>query len=187
MDTLLILALAAGAAYAFLGRDRLEQLVAVAHAKLPAVELRHVMGAALLAMLAFVWTGRRPADATPTPPPDAGLVLRGKFSAHPDASSDAAALAALFAELANEVEWDATQPTPLIATGVAFDDLRVRAFDLRLRGQSIGDRHPRVREAIKTYLDATAGTSGRPLTTEQRAKWVSAYREVSRAAQEATQ
>ena len=39
MDTLLLVALAAGAAYAFLGRDRLEQLVAIAHAKLPAVEL----------------------------------------------------------------------------------------------------------------------------------------------------
>lgn len=185
MNTLVMLLLAAAAAYAFLGKDRLEQLVAAAHARLPAVELRHVIGAALVLTLAWMWAGGTH-QAEPTPPPSASLVLRGKFSATPTAASDAAKLSALFAELADEVEWDAAQPDPLIKSGVAFDDLRVRAFDLRLRGESIGQRHPRVREAIKDYLDRTAGTSGRPLTPEQRATWIAAYREVARAAEEAT-
>lgn len=185
MNTALMLLLAAAAAYAFLGKDRLEQLVAAAHARLPAVELRHVIGAALVAALAWMWASGTN-QAEPSPPPSATLVLRGKFSATPMAAADAAKLAALFGELADEVEWDASQPDPLIRSGVAFDDLRVRAFDLRLRGESIGQRHPRVREAIKDYLDRTAGTSGRPLTPEQRATWISAYREVARAAEEAT-
>jgi hypothetical protein len=186
MDTLLLVALAAGAAYAFLGRDRLEQLVTVAHAKLPSVELRHVVGAGLLAALALVWSGRNRTEPTPAPPaPDAPLVLRGLFNAHPEAASDAAKLAALFGELAGEVEWDAMQSTPIVTSGVAFDDLRVRAFDLRLRGDSIGDRHPRVRSAVKDYLDRVAGTSGKPLTPEQRATWIAAYREVAAAAEAA--
>lgn len=184
MNTVLMLLLAAAAAYAFLGKDQLERLVAAAHARLPAVEARHVIGAALLAALAWTWSnGQAPTE--PTPPPSASLVLRGKFSATPLAASDAQKLAALFGELADQVEWDAAQPDPLIKSGVAFDDLRVRAFDLRLRGESIGQRHPRVREAIKDYLDRTAGTSGRPLTPEQRATWIAAYREIARAAEEA--
>ena len=186
MNTFAMLLLAAAAAYAFLGKDRLEQLVAAAHARLPAVEFRHVIGAALILALAWTWSSGHSSAPTPDTPPSASLVLRGKFSATPTAAADAAKLAALFDELAAEVEWDATQPEPLIKSGVAFDDLRVRAFDLRLRGESIGQRHPRVREAIKDFLDRTAGTSGRPLSPEQRAAWIAAYREVARAAEEAT-
>lgn len=186
MNTVVMLLVAAAAAYAFLGKDRLEQLVAAAHARLPAVEARHVIGAALLVLLAWSWSSGNRQEPTPAPAPAGPIVLRGKFSPTPAAAADAATLAALFAELADEVEWDASQPEPLIKSGVAFDDLRVRAFDLRLRGESIGQRHPRVREAIKAYLDSTAGTSGRPLTPEQRSAWVAAYRDVSRAAEEAT-
>lgn len=186
MNTAVMLLLAAGAAYAFLGKDRLEQLVATAHARLPAVELRHVIGAALLVVLAWTWSSGGSREPTPAPAPSGPLVLRGKFSATPSAATDAATLAALFDELAAEVEWDSMQADPLIKSGVAFDDLRVRAFDLRLRGESIGQRHPRVREAIKDYLDRTAGTSGKPLSPEQRAAWIAAYREVARAAEEAT-
>lgn len=186
MNTVVMLLIAAAAAYAFLGKDRLEQLVAAAHARLPAVELRHVIGAALILALAWTWSSGSSREPTPVPNPSGPIVLRGKFSATPTAAADAAKLAALFGELADEVEWDSMQPDPLIKSGVAFDDLRVRAFDLRLRGESIGQRHPRVREAIKDYLDRTAGTSGRPLTPEQRATWIAAYREVARAAEEAT-
>lgn len=186
MNTVVMLALAAAAAYAFLGNDRLEQLVAAAHARLPAVELRHVIGAALLVLLAWTWSSSGSQSPTPAPEPGGPIVLRGRFSPTPTAAADAATLQALFDELAAEVEWDSMQPEPLIRTGVAFDDLRVRAFDLRLRGESIGERHPRVREAIKAYLDATAGTSGKPLTPAQRAAWIAAYREVARAAGEAT-
>lgn len=189
MNTVLMILLALAAVYAFVGRAKLEQIAAAVRPNLPAVEPRHVIGAALLLAIAYVWStsGSHAPAPTPAPPdPARGLVLRGKFSPTPTAAADAAQLAALFGELAAEVEWDAMQADPLIKTGVAFDDLRVRAFDLRLRGDSIGQRHPRVREAIKAYLDAAAGTSGRPLTADQRAAWIAAYREVSRAAEEAT-
>ncbi|NDC55195.1 MAG: hypothetical protein EBZ74_13255, partial [Planctomycetia bacterium] len=65
-------------------------------------------------------------------------MLRGAFVG-PEAAVDAATVAAMFDELAAEVEWDAMQAEPLIKTGIAFDDLRVRAFDLRLRGVSLGE------------------------------------------------
>ena len=132
MDTVFMLILAAAAAYAFLGRDRLEQLVAVAHAKLPAVELRHVIGAALVAGLALVWSGRGRTEPTPAPgpAPDAPITLAGKFSPTPDASTDAARMEALFGEIADELEWDAMEAEPLYKNGVAFDELRVRAFDM---------------------------------------------------------
>lgn len=182
-----MLLLAAGAAYAFLGRDRLEQLVAVAHAKLPDVELRHVIGAALVASLAFVWAGRGRVEPTPAPgpAPDAPITLVGKFSPTPDAAADAARMEALFGEIADDLEWDAMEPEPLYKNGVAFDELRVRAFDMRMKGESLGARHPRVRDEIRAYLDRTAGTSGGPLTPAQKAAWVAAFREVKRAAGDA--
>lgn len=188
MESLLLVALAAGAAYAFLGRDRLEQLVAVAHSRLPHLEVRHIVGAGLLALLAFMWAGGRRAEPTPAPgpAPDAPIVLAGKFSAHPEAAADAARIEALFGEIADELEWDAAQAEPLYRSGVSFDELRVRAFDLRMKGESIGARHPRVRDEIRAFLDRAAGTSGGPLTPAQKSAWVAAFREVERAAAEAT-
>jgi hypothetical protein len=54
-----------------------------------------------------------------------------------------------------------------------------------VKGQSLGEKHPRARAAIEEFLNAAAGTSGGPLTPEQRARWVAAYREVGRAAEAA--
>jgi hypothetical protein len=54
--------------------------------------------------------------------------------------------------------------------------------DMKRRGESLGARHPLVRDAIQSYLDAAAGTAGGPLTPAQRAAWVAAYREISKAA-----
>ena len=70
--------------------------------------------------------------------------------------------------------------------GVAFDELRTRARVLRCRGESIGERQPRVREAIQAFLDTAVGTSGGPVSPEQRSAWAAAYREIGRAAGEAT-
>lgn len=89
-------------------------------------------------------------------------------------------------ELAAEIEWDGMQSEPLVRTGVAVDDLRQRARELRCRGVSLGEKHPRAREAIKNYLDQAAGTSGGPLSPAQRSAWVAAYRDVARAAADAS-
>lgn len=186
--TWLSVALVVAAAYAMAGPQILEQIKKAAGVvDLPHLDRRHLAGAALLLAAALVWRSGGSAEPTPAPgpAPDAAIVLRGAFVG-PEAAVDAATVAAMFDELAAEVEWDAMQAEPLIKTGVAFDDLRVRAFDLRLRGVSLGERYPRARATIKDYLDRTAGTAGGPLTPAQRSAWVSAYREVARAAADAT-
>ena len=123
----------------------------------------------------------------PGPPiPPAAFSLDGKFVG-PTASQDAATLGALCTELGDVLEHDSAQPEPRIKTGAALEDLRVAAREARLRGESIGSRQPRARDAVKAFLDETAGTSGGPLTPEQRAAWVTAFREVGRAATNAAQ
>jgi hypothetical protein len=151
----------------------------------PQLDSRHLAAAALIAAAAWSYVASSPATPAPAPAPDpAAFTLRGKFVG-PDAARDAALVAALCTELANEIEWDASQPEPLIRTGVAFDELRVRSRVLLCRGESLGAKHPLARQAIEDYLNTVAGTAGGPLTPEQKAKWVAAYREVARAAEAA--
>lgn len=151
----------------------------------PQLDSRHLAAAALVAAAAWSYVASSPATPAPAPAPHpAAFTLRGKFVG-PDAARDAALVAALCTELANEIEWDASQPEPLIRTGVAFDELRVRSRVLLCRGESLGAKHPLARQAIEDYLNTVAGTAGGPLTPEQKAKWISAYREVARAAEAA--
>lgn len=178
---MITLALVVAAAYLFAG-DRLATVVAAVSEKAPAIERRHILGAALLAAAAVVWSQSAPSVPTPAPPaPDAPISLRGAFVG-PDAAADAAAVSAHFDELADELEWDGVQKEQLYRTGVAWDELRTRAKALRWKGVSLGEKHPRAREAIREYLDRTAGTSGAPMSPAQRSTWVAAYREVARAA-----
>ena len=179
--------LVAAAVYVVAGPQILDSVKAAAGSlPLPQLERKHVAGAALLAAAAIAWVAGRPAVPTPAPgpAPDAPLVLRGTFVG-PDAAADAATVSALMEELAAEIEWDGMQAEPLFRTGVAVDDLRQRARELRCRGVSLGDKHPRAREAIKNYLDQVAGTSGGPLSPAQRSAWVTGYRDVARAAADA--
>lgn len=151
----------------------------------PHLDSRHLAAAALVAAALWSYTSRTPATPSPSPAPDtSGLSLRGMFIG-PDAARDAALIAALCNELAEEIEWDARQPDPLIKTGVAFDELRVRSRILLCRGESLGSKHPAARDAIEAYLNAVAGTAGGPLTPEAKARWIAAYRDVARAAEAA--
>lgn len=179
---LFVLLLIAGAVYLFAG-DRITHLVAAFAEKAPTIERRHLAGAALLAAAAVMWARSGPAPGpTPAPPaPDAAIDLRGMFVG-PDAAADAAAVSAHFDELADELEWDSEQAEPLYKSGVAWDELRTRAKALRWKGLSLGEKYPRAREAIREYLDRTAGTSGAPMSPAQRAAWITAYREIARAA-----
>jgi hypothetical protein len=182
MNTAIIVLLVAGAAYAAAGPQILEQLRKAA-GLVPKIDRQHVVAAALIAAAALVWSNQAGAPSpNPTPAP-AALDLRGKFVG-PTAAADAAIVAALLDELAAEIEYDGTKPEDvrLIKTGAAVDDLRVRARELRCRGESLGARHPLVRDAIKDFLDHAAGTAGGPLSPAQRAAWVAAYREIAKAA-----
>jgi hypothetical protein len=155
--------------------------------RIPKLDSRHLAAAALVAAAAWSYVASSPATPQPAPAPapdPSAFTLRGKFVG-PQAARDAALVAALCSELADEIEWDAQQPEPLIRTGVAFDELRVRSRILLCRGESLGDRHPLARQAIEDYLNTVAGTSGGPLTDEAKAAWVAAYRDVARAAEAA--
>lgn len=136
-----------------------------------------IVAAVLLAGLA--WYLHSPAAPPDTPPGE--LVLDGLFVG-PTASQDAGIVSAMTGELADEIEYDGQQSQPSLKTGVQLDYLRTRARDLRCRGDSIGDRQPQVREAVKNYLDSKLGTSGGPITQEMRDEWVKAYRVVSKSA-----
>jgi hypothetical protein len=142
-----------------------------------------ILGAGAMVAFAIRESGK-PAPA-PGPAPAIGLDLRGRFVG-PDAATDAATTAALLEELAGQIEWDGQQAEPRLRTGAAFDDLRRAARELRCRGVSLGARQPAVRDEIKRFLDAEAGTEGGPVDAAARAKWVRAYRAVSAAAAEAT-
>jgi hypothetical protein len=148
---------------------------------------------AIVTVLAWHALNDKPAPApAPGPAPVVGLDLRGRFVG-PDAAADAATTAALLEELAGWIEYDALPvdnegrpKEPRLKTGAAFDDLRRAAREGRCRGVSLGARQPAVRDEIKRFLDAEAGTEGGPVDAAARAKWVKAYRAVSAAAAEAT-
>lgn len=156
--------------------------------RLPKIDSRQVVAAVLLAAAAasWFWQPKAGGDAPPPPPPAGPIVLAGKFVGD-SAPEDAVALAGLCSELADCVEHDGAKPQPRLTTGVAIDDLRMAARDGRLRGGSIGDRHPLVRQAIHEYLDRpdVLGPAGGPLSPEHRTRWVAALRTISRAAEAA--
>lgn len=122
---------------------------------------------------------------SPTAPHEpSSFSLRGKFVG-PHAGEDAAAVACLCVEVADCIEWDGQQAEPMLTTGTAFAELRRRARELRLHRESIGNRQPHVRDAIKEYLDDAVGVDGGPVDNDARARWVKAFREVGEAARDA--
>lgn len=146
---------------------------------------RLIIAAAFVVIAAGLWLAsgdKTPPSPAPTP---TGFSLRGLFVG-PTAADDAATLCALCDEIASVIEWDGSQPGPRLKTGIQMDDLRVAAREGRMRGVSLGDRQPHVRKAIHDYLDEQIGVGGGPVDTSQRAKWVTTYRAVARACNDAT-
>ena len=121
-----------------------------------------------------------PATA-PTPQPDGELNLSKAFSGL-TALEDASLVSALCGEIADVIDWDALMGSPVLTTGHKLDTLRTRSREMFCRGESIGDRQPKMRDLVARFLDSRLGVSGGPVTPEQRAAWVSAYREIARAA-----
>lgn len=185
------LLLAAAAAYLF--SDKAEAWWAANKDKLPKLERKHLIAAVIAAAAVVAWQYQQPAqidDGRPKPVPGAvgDLDLTGLFTGA-TAAEDAAALAALCDELAASVEYDGEKEKPRLTTGWAVADLRSVARDIRLRGETFGDRQPQVRDAVKTYLDRpeVLGKNGGPLSPKDRARWVAAFRDVARAAEAAVQ
>jgi hypothetical protein len=95
-------------------------------------------------------------------------------------------VSALCAELADEIAYDGTLSEPFLKTGVALDELRRRARELRCRGVSIGARQPAARDAIAKHLDQAVGNGGGPIDEAKRAAWVKALREIAEASADVT-
>lgn len=146
------------------------------------MNLRYMVAFGLL--FAAFQTYQKDREATPAPEARE-LDLRGKFVG-PDAAQDAAILSTISSELADEIEWDGTQSNPYLKTGVDFDELRTTARDIRCRGECLGDKYPKVRTAVATYLNEKVGVSGGPISPADRANWVAAYRQIAKAAEDAT-
>jgi hypothetical protein len=146
---------------------------------------RYILAAALAAgcVVSYFVNAGTP-QPTPAPQPEGGLVLRGSFIG-PTASADAMTLSCLCDELAAIVEYDGQQPEPRLKTGAALDDLRMCAREIRLRGNSIGARQPRVRDAVAAHMTAKLGEDGGPIDAQRRAEWVATFREIARAADDA--
>lgn len=117
----------------------------------------------------------------PRPPDNGDLSLSRSFTG-PTASADAALVAALCAEIADVIDWDAAQAAPILTTGIKLDSLRTRSREMLCRGESVGDRQPKMRDAVARYLDVQLGISGGPVTPEIVAAWSRCYREIARAA-----
>lgn len=153
----------------------------------PEISWQQVAAAGLLILAVVAFNFQTP--VTPTPPPapvPAGpLDLCGLFQG-PTGAEDAALVAALTGELADELQWDWSQPKPYLTTGVAVDELRRRTREMRCRGVSIGARQPAARDAIAAHLDKAVGTSGGPIDEAKQAAWLKALREISEAALDVT-
>jgi len=143
------------------------------------MKTRIAIGVVLLVIGILAAMPRSKPQPTPAPQPG-GFSLRGRFIG-PTAPADAATLSALCDELADIIEQDGMRDEPRLRSGLAFDELRHIAREARCRGESIGQRQPHAREAIAAYLEEQLGKSGGPVGPQQRAKWVSAYRELGRA------
>jgi len=132
-------------------------------------------------VLAVLWFRPSPGPApAPGPTPAAELELRGTFTG-PEGPADAAVTAALLAALADAIEYDGLHGKRL-ATGAQLAELRAVAREYRTEGVSLGNRQPLARDAIRAYLDREVGTDGGPIDDAGRARWVTAFRAVARAA-----
>jgi len=174
------------AVYALAGKQLTEKVQAwYATAQMPTIDGKHVAAIALLIAAAIAFAPSRQAPApNPAPAPPDAFSLRGKFVG-PTAAEDASTMSALCGELAECIDYDGKHDQRL-KTGVAFDDLRVAAREMRCKGESIGARQPAVRDAVHKFLDDAVGSSGGPVTPESRAAWVSALRDLARAAADVT-
>lgn len=181
------------AAVVVLCKDQIREkyLAIAASGKFRKVDVKHIVAAALLGVAAVSW-GWRPGETdgrpSPAPEPAGPLVLRGLFRG-PTAAEDAAALCGLCDALADYVQADGTLEKPRLTTGWAVADLRTAAREIRMGGESIGARQPIVRDTVHRYLDRddVLGKSGGALSPESRRRWVSALRDVARAAEAAVQ
>lgn len=132
----------------------------------------------------------RPFDgAAPAPlPAPAGVDLAAAFATNDDraeAAEHARTFAAICRSLADCLEYDAGRSEPLLKTGVQVDDLRRGLRQIRMRGWSFLAKYPELGPRTEAFLAGQVGTSGGPLSAEDRTKWIAAFRTLAAAAEHA--
>ena len=143
-----------------------------------------LLGAILLPWGLVAWSHLakpEPKPDGPSPSPVLDLDLRGVWHGE-TAAEDAAITETILSDLAWFIEDDAKLAEPRLKAGQQLSELRMRARQGATRGVSLAERQPRAIDAISAYLDREIGDKGGPLTPEDRAKWVRAFRAVSAAA-----
>jgi len=186
----MITALLLAAAAALMFGDKLEAWFAAHKDQFAKISRRQLAAAVVVVVaLGWLWYGQRPVDdGRPKPAPGAvgELDLTGLFTG-PTAADDAVALAGLCDALAQYVQDDGELAKPRLTTGWQVADLRSAARDVRLKGETFGARQPAVRDAVKRYLERPEilGKDGGPLAPKDRAKWISSFRDIARAAEAA--
>ena len=141
-----------------------------------------LLGAILLPWGLVAWSHLAKPEPKPDgPSPVLDLDLRGVWHGE-TAAEDAAMTETILSDLAWFIEDDAKLAEPRLKAGQQLSELRMRARQGATRGVSLAERQPRAIDAISAYLDREIGDKGGPLTPEDRAKWVRAFRAVSAAA-----
>ena len=144
---------------------------------------------AIIVVVVVLWvsSGRGCSVPSVAPQPPAGPDLVKAFAAN-DNRSEAAQHAHVFATICSSVadylEDDGKRkPEPLIKNGVHVDELRRSLRQTRTRGWSFLVKYPDLGKVIDDHLTAELGTSGGPLDSAQRDKWVKAMRQLQACAQ----
>ena len=138
---------------------------------------RTVFAVALAGFAGFLYWQDQ--EKKPAPEPTPGALKLTPLFIGATAAEDRESLGVLCRELADCIERDGLQADPRLMSGVAFDDLRRAACECYTRGQSIGARQPKVKEAVQGFLESELGTSGGLVTKEKRAAWVASFREIA--------
>jgi hypothetical protein len=124
------------------------------------------------------------ASVVPTPRPD-GPDLVPAFRTNNDrtqARQHAHIFATICGKLAECLEYDGSRTDPLIKTGVQIDELRRSFRQVRTGGWSFLHQYPELGTSVDQFLTTEIGTSGGPLTPEQRRKWIDSMRRLEASA-----
>lgn len=147
-----------------------------------------IIGAAVL-YYAFQQGGCT-APVTPLVPRPEGPDLVAAFSTNDnraEAAAHAHAFATLCDELADCIEYDTRQPKPRLTTGVACDDLRRAAREMKFDGASLGSKYPGLPSAVDAFFVERVGTWGGkfddPKANKKAADWAAAFRQLAKCAE----
>jgi hypothetical protein len=142
-----------------------------------------LVAAVLLAVAVLAGVAEFAPRQSPAPLPAGEYSLRGKWIG-PHAAEDAAAFAGLCRGMADALEVDGGKNPPRITSGVQLEDIRIAAAEGRFLPRRLTQDQPHAVAVAGRFLDDRAGTSGGPMDTETRDRWIKALRELAGLAEE---